>query len=105
MWVFSRVRAGVVVGAAALLAWGCSSQPNFVAKHEPWRADEEQACLTSGAIREKAEFASATRQKLLLEISRLEPPPSITRVQDPPKMDCMVGEQLWRQYFDDRFRE
>lgn len=56
-------------------------------------------------IREKAEFASATRQKLLLEISRLEPPPSITRVQDPPKMDCMVGEQLWRQYFDDRFRE
>ena len=56
-------------------------------------------------IREKAEFASATRQKLLLEISRLEPPPSITRVQDPPKMDCMVGERLWRQYFDDRFRE
>ena len=56
-------------------------------------------------IREKAEFASATRQKLLLEISRLEPPPTFVRVQDPPKMDCMVGEQLWRQYFDDRFRE
>jgi hypothetical protein len=31
---------------------GCSTQPNFVAKHEPWRADEEQACLTSGTIRE-----------------------------------------------------
>jgi Protein of unknown function (DUF1194) len=56
-------------------------------------------------IREKTEFATATRQKLLLEISGLEAPPTITRVQDPPKMDCMVGEQLWRQYFDDRFRE
>lgn len=54
MWVFSRVRVGFVVGAAALLAWGCSTQPNFVAKHEPWRADEEQACLTSGAIRESS---------------------------------------------------
>jgi hypothetical protein len=34
--------------------WGCSSQPNYVAKPEPWRADEEQACLTSGMIRESA---------------------------------------------------
>ena len=52
MWVSSRVRIGVAVIAAALLLWGCSTQPNFVAKFEPWRADEEQACLTSGAIRE-----------------------------------------------------
>ncbi len=56
-------------------------------------------------IREKSEFASATRQKLLLEIAGLEPPPSLIRVQAAPKFDCMVGEQLWRQYFDDRIRE
>ena len=56
-------------------------------------------------IRDKAEFTSATRQKLLLEISGLEAPSALIRVQDPPRMDCMVGEQLWRQYFDDRFRE
>ncbi len=68
-------------------------------------------CVIGGAgsfmipIREKSEFASATRQKLLLEIAGLEPPPAFVRVQDPPKMDCMVGEQLWRQYFDDRLRE
>jgi Protein of unknown function (DUF1194) len=56
-------------------------------------------------IREKAEFASATRQKLLLEISGLEPPPAIVRVQGGQKIDCMIGEQMWRQYFDDRVRE
>ena len=40
---------------AALALWACSrGQPNFVAKHEPWRADEERACLASGAVRESA---------------------------------------------------
>jgi hypothetical protein len=51
--VYSRVSVGVAVVGAALLVWGCSSSQNsFVAKHEPWRADEEQACLASGLIRE-----------------------------------------------------
>jgi hypothetical protein len=36
----------------ALLLASCSSNPYFVAKHEPWRADEEQACLSSGYVRE-----------------------------------------------------
>ncbi|MEQ1614270.1 MAG: DUF1194 domain-containing protein [Hyphomicrobiaceae bacterium] len=56
-------------------------------------------------IRDKSEFASATKQKLLLEIAGLEPPPRLTHVADGPKFDCTVGEQLWRQYFDDRLRE
>jgi hypothetical protein len=50
--VTRRVSVGLATVVAALLVWGCSTQPNFVAKLEPWRADEEQACLTSGAIRE-----------------------------------------------------
>lgn len=50
--VSSRVQSGILLVAAALALWGCGTQGNFVAKHEPWRADEEQACLTSGAIRE-----------------------------------------------------
>ncbi len=29
---------------------GCSSGPNFVAKLEPWRAQEENACLQSGVL-------------------------------------------------------
>ncbi len=52
--VSSRVSVGVSVVAAALALWGCSTQPYYVAKPEPWRADEEQACLTSGAIRESS---------------------------------------------------
>ncbi len=34
--------------------WACSSQPNFIAKDEPWRADEERACLASGEVHESA---------------------------------------------------
>lgn len=50
----SRVRVLPIV-LSALALWACSrGQPNFVAKHEPWRADEERACLASGAVRESA---------------------------------------------------
>jgi hypothetical protein len=31
---------------------GCSGGSSFIAKDEPWRQDEEQACLTSGQIKE-----------------------------------------------------
>jgi hypothetical protein len=51
--VYSRVSVGFAVVSTALLVWGCSTTGNnFVARHEPWRADEEKACLNSGAIRE-----------------------------------------------------
>jgi hypothetical protein len=36
----------------ALLLWACSRTPQFVARDEPWRADEERACLASGVVRE-----------------------------------------------------
>ena len=37
---------------AALATWGCSQAPYFVAKDEPWRHDEERACLATGVVRE-----------------------------------------------------
>ena len=37
---------------AALAVTACSQQPYFVAKEEPWRADEERACLAAGLVRE-----------------------------------------------------
>lgn len=46
------VRVGLPVVALGLLAWGCSSTPDFVAKDEPWRQEEELACLSSGVVRE-----------------------------------------------------
>jgi hypothetical protein len=46
-------RVGVLLVCVVPLAlWACSGRPTFVAKHEPWRADEERACLASGMVRE-----------------------------------------------------
>lgn len=54
-------------------------------------------------IKEKHEFLSATRRKLLLEISGYEPLARIIRVQAPgpgEASDCMVGEKQWMRYMD-----
>ncbi len=58
-------------------------------------------------IRDKSEFATATRQKLILEISGAEPPPRLIPAQyvsEDEKVDCLVGETLWRRYMDGPFR-
>jgi len=47
----SRVAIPLAV-LASLALWACSSRPTFVARQEPWRADEERACLASGYVRE-----------------------------------------------------
>jgi hypothetical protein len=44
----------LVVPALALALWACSQTPQFIARDEPWRADEERACLSSGVVRENA---------------------------------------------------
>ena len=36
-----------------LLLWGCGGTPTYVAQPEPWRAQEERACLVSGHVREQ----------------------------------------------------
>ena len=50
MWK-SSVSVALLVLTAFLL-WGCGSRPEFVAKDEPWRKDQEMACLKSGYVRE-----------------------------------------------------
>lgn len=47
-----RVALFALTGAVALLSLGCSHRPDFVAKYEPWRDDEERACLASGYVQE-----------------------------------------------------
>ncbi|HJZ42941.1 MAG TPA: DUF1194 domain-containing protein [Hyphomicrobiaceae bacterium] len=54
-------------------------------------------------IKERREFKTATRRKLLLEISSLEPPARLIRVQgQPPEggSDCFIGERQWRRYLE-----
>src|SRR5690606_30878556 len=41
---------GALLTAGVVLVWGCSRTPAFIAKHEPWRAEEERACLASGYV-------------------------------------------------------
>lgn len=45
----------VLLAAIPALFSGCSAGPNFVAKYEPWREQEEAACLQSGVLA-RAEF-------------------------------------------------
>src|SRR3954469_19790443 len=37
---------------AVLALLSCSQTPQFVARDEPWRADEERACLAAGVVHE-----------------------------------------------------
>jgi hypothetical protein len=55
----SRVSVSLLA-IGAFLAWGCSYQPEFVAKDEPWRADLERSCLTSGIVHKSAFLAASS---------------------------------------------
>jgi Protein of unknown function (DUF1194) len=69
-------------------------------------------CVIGGAgafvipIKAEAEFQPAIRRKLLLEIAGLTVSPRLMRTQmtpaPAPRIDCMIGEQLWRRYMDGR---
>jgi hypothetical protein len=48
----SRRSAILAATVASLVLWGCSGTPHFQAEHEPWREQEERACLVSGQVRE-----------------------------------------------------
>lgn len=53
-------------------------------------------------IRKRSEFATAIRQKLLLEIAGIMPerPARLLRTENtqPEKYDCLIGEKMWQQY-------
>jgi hypothetical protein len=53
----SRVSLALLL-PAVLALWACSQTPQFIAKDEPWRADEERACLAAGVVHETSFVAS-----------------------------------------------
>jgi len=68
--------------------------------------DYYEDCVIGGpgafmiAIENHEQFAQATRQKLLREISSREPEGRIIPAQAREAADCMVGERLWRERFE-----
>jgi hypothetical protein len=67
------------------------------------------SCVIGGSgsfmipIKEKAEFSTATRQKLLIEVSGIMAEPRVMHAQlagPEPGFDCMIGEKLWQRNFD-----
>ena len=66
-------------------------------------------CVTGGPgsfvlpIYHSAEFATAIRRKLILEVSGAEPDPRIVKVQTGASVDCTVGERDRRFYSDPYF--
>ncbi len=67
------------------------------------------ACVIGGPgsfsipIRERSQFASTIRQKLILEIAGLAPkkPARLIRADErtkPEPYDCLIGEKMWRRY-------
>jgi Protein of unknown function (DUF1194) len=102
------VAQGVVINGLPImlkLATGFFDLPNL----DRYYAD----CVIGGTgafmipIKEKSEFQSATRRKLLLEIAGREPPARLIRIQSAPQeaetSDCLAGERQWRRYMDGRF--
>lgn len=52
MWRIEwRFLSFVALPALAYLLGGCGGAPSFVARDEPWRNDEESACMASGTVR------------------------------------------------------
>jgi hypothetical protein len=95
----------VLIGGLSSFVWGCSSQPYYVAKPEPWRDEEETACLSAHAVRETPwvktrsalggpEFCGAMRP---FEMAATEDgnirlnPPALLRCPMVPQVDRWLG--------------
>jgi hypothetical protein len=54
----SRVGIACLLVLPLLAVPACSIGPSFVVRDEPWRAEEERACLASGLVREEPPFVT-----------------------------------------------
>jgi hypothetical protein len=82
--VFLPLSLLMMSGFVLLSGCGSSSNVDFVAKKEPWRATEEQACIASGAVR-KTNFIRA-RSAL--------GGPSVCGTENPYEMSAALGGRV-----------
>ena len=103
------ISSGIIINGLPIILRPSQSSLFDISYLDRYYAD----CVVGGTgsfmipIRERSEFTTAIRQKLLLEISGYEPPARVIPVQlksEPSDTDCMIGEQLWQRYMDDRIR-
>src|SRR5262245_32019946 len=55
---WSRLGIACLLVLPLLAVSACSIGPSFVVRDEPWRAEEERACLASGLVREEPPFVT-----------------------------------------------
>ena len=82
----SRVRLALLL-PAVLALWACSRTPQFVAKDEPWRADEERACLAAGVVRESSFVAARAPRRP----ERVRGAEAVHRWRRPRRARCSCG--------------
>lgn len=97
------IAAGIVINGLPIVlkrgsSWGMFDLENL----DQYYTD----CVIGGTgafmipVRETHEFQTATRRKLLLEISGAEMPARLFHAQNRETMDCSIGERQWRRYMD-----
>lgn len=52
-----RVAPLLALAVSAVLMVGCGRGPDFVAREEPWRADDERSCIASNIVQTRFPFA------------------------------------------------
>ena len=103
------VKDGIVInGLPILLKSGTPSGFFDIAELDTYYAD----CVIGGdgafliPVTTREEFATATRRKLILEISGTMPQPAVIPAQfvmrTSGNTDCLVGEKQWQRYMGDR---
>lgn len=69
-------------------------------------ADYYEDCVIGGigafmiAVLDRKEFPDAIRRKLILEMSGREPRAMLAKQQVRERMDCMIGEKIWRDHWE-----
>lgn len=93
---------GIVInGLPLLLKMPVGSMLDIPNLHEYY-----EDCVVGGTgafvipVRERAQFANAIRQKLVLEVSGIKPQriaPATVPAVKPPRVSCTIGETMWLQ--------
>jgi len=97
------VSAGIIINGLPVMLKGPDDPGGFMSI--PNLDIYYEDCVIGGTgafalpVRHVSEFATAIRQKLLLEIAGYEPDVGpLVRAQAAPRVDCLIGEKMWMRW-------